>query len=95
MTTESLSIVLPFAPEEFLTTSVEGAQGGNWEQRFRRIRDATPADARYFSTYRSLMPLMPTAMTACWPSHLRMAPCNSLPSGMVQAATDQAALAIS
>ena len=40
-------VVLPFAPHQFLTTSVEGAQGGNWQQRFRTIWDATSSDARY------------------------------------------------
>jgi len=40
-------VVLPFAPNEFLATSVEGTIVGNWPQRFRRIWDTTPADARY------------------------------------------------
>jgi hypothetical protein len=40
-------IVLPFSPDEFLATSVEGAAFGNWPQRFRRIWDTTAPDARY------------------------------------------------
>ena len=39
-------VVLPFAPDEFLATSVEGAAFGNWPQRFRRIWDATSPEAR-------------------------------------------------
>jgi hypothetical protein len=40
-------VVLPFAPSEFLATSVEGTIVGNWPQRFRRIWDTTTPDARY------------------------------------------------
>jgi len=39
-------VVLPFAPDEFLKTSVEGAQGGNWAQRFLRIWETTPPGER-------------------------------------------------
>jgi hypothetical protein len=41
------TVVLPFAPDEFLRTSVEGAEGGNWRQRFTRIWETTPPGARY------------------------------------------------
>src|SRR6516165_4798596 len=40
-------IVLPFSAESFLKTSVEGAEGGNWPERFRRIWNETPSDAKY------------------------------------------------
>ena len=40
-------IVLPFSAEAFLKTSVEGAEGGNWPERFRRIWNETPSDAKY------------------------------------------------
>jgi hypothetical protein len=40
-------VVLPFAPSEFLATSVEGTIVGNWPQRFRRIWDTTTPEARY------------------------------------------------
>jgi hypothetical protein len=39
-------IVLPFSPEEFLATSVEGLDSGNWPGRFRRLWERTAADAR-------------------------------------------------
>ena len=41
------TVVLPFAPDEFLRTSVEGAEGGNWPQRFTRIWETTPPGNRY------------------------------------------------
>ena len=40
-------VVLPFAPSEFLATSVEGPIFGNWPQRFSRIWDTTSPDARH------------------------------------------------
>lgn len=40
-------IVLPFSPDLFLTTSVEGAEGGHWPQRFQKLWDETPRDRRY------------------------------------------------
>jgi hypothetical protein len=40
-------IVLPFSPDLFLKTSVEGAKGGNWTQRFRKLWDETPPTRRY------------------------------------------------
>lgn len=40
-------IVLPFSPDLFLKTSVEGAKGGNWAQRFRKLWDETPPARRY------------------------------------------------
>jgi hypothetical protein len=39
-------IVLPFPPEEFLATSVEGLDSGDWPRRFHRIWERTPAGAR-------------------------------------------------
>jgi hypothetical protein len=39
-------IVLPFSPEDFLATSVEGLDGGDWPGRFRRLWERTAADAR-------------------------------------------------
>jgi hypothetical protein len=38
-------VVLPFAPERFVETSVRGAEGGDWEGRFQAIWRQTP-DAR-------------------------------------------------
>ncbi len=38
-------VVLPFAPERFIETSVRGAEGGDWETRFQAIWRQTP-DAR-------------------------------------------------
>jgi hypothetical protein len=40
-------IVLPFSPDVFLKTSVEGAEGGDWPQRFHKLWDATPPARRY------------------------------------------------
>jgi hypothetical protein len=41
------TVVIPFTPDEFLRTSVEGAEGGNWPQRFTMIWEATPPGERY------------------------------------------------
>ena len=40
-------VVLPFSPDQFLKTSVEGAEGGDWPQRFRKLWDETPPAGRY------------------------------------------------
>jgi hypothetical protein len=40
-------IVLPFSPAKFLKTSVEGAQGGDWANRFHDIWDKTVPEAKY------------------------------------------------
>jgi hypothetical protein len=37
-----IRIVLPFAAERFLETSVRGAEGGDWEARFRALLERTP-----------------------------------------------------
>lgn len=39
-------IVLPFAPDVFVGTSVQGAAGSDWEQRFWDLWNATPDDQR-------------------------------------------------
>ncbi|HEX6093370.1 MAG TPA: hypothetical protein VFZ07_08460, partial [Dongiaceae bacterium] len=39
------TIVLPFAPDEFAKSSVEGADG-DWPLRFRRLWDETPVERR-------------------------------------------------
>ncbi len=39
-------IVLPFSPDLFLKTSVEGAEGGHWPQRFQKLWDETPPARR-------------------------------------------------
>jgi hypothetical protein len=39
-------IVLPFAPEVFVGTSVQGAAGGDWERRFWDLWNATPEARR-------------------------------------------------
>jgi len=39
-------IVLPFSPEEFLATSVEGLDSGDWPGRFRKLWERTAPDAR-------------------------------------------------
>jgi hypothetical protein len=41
------TVVLPFAPDEFLRSSVEGADRGNWPQRFTKIWETTPPSERY------------------------------------------------
>jgi hypothetical protein len=40
-------IVLPFPPEVFLKTSVEGLDSGDWPDRFRSLWEATASDARF------------------------------------------------
>jgi hypothetical protein len=40
-------IVLPFSPEEFLATSVEGLDSGDWPNRFRKLWERTAPDARF------------------------------------------------
>ena len=40
-------IVLPFSPEEFLVTSVEGLETGDWPGRFRKLWEATALDSRF------------------------------------------------
>ena len=40
-------IVLPFPPDLFLKTSVEGAEGGDWPRRFQELWDETPPARRY------------------------------------------------
>jgi len=40
-------IVLPFAPERFMETSVRGAAGGDWDGRFRAIWRQTPEARRH------------------------------------------------
>jgi hypothetical protein len=40
-------IVLPFPPDLFLKTSVEGAEGGDWPQRFQKLWDETPPARRH------------------------------------------------
>jgi hypothetical protein len=40
------TIVLPFAPDEFVKASVERAEGGDWLRRFRRLWDETPVERR-------------------------------------------------
>ena len=39
-------IVLPFPPEVFVGTSVQGAAGGDWERRFWDLWNATPEARR-------------------------------------------------
>jgi hypothetical protein len=39
-------IVLPFAPEAFVGTSVQGAAGGDWERRFWDLWNVTPEAQR-------------------------------------------------
>lgn len=41
------TIALPFAPQLFLKTSVEGVEGGDWPKRFERLWDETPPDRRH------------------------------------------------
>lgn len=42
----TVHIVLPFDVETFLDASVRGAEGGDWERRFRKLWDSAPADRR-------------------------------------------------
>jgi hypothetical protein len=41
------AIVLPFGPDLFLKTSVEGAEGGDWKNRFQKLWDETPPSRRH------------------------------------------------
>jgi hypothetical protein len=44
-TRNRISLILPFAPETFIKTSVKGPSEGDWEQRFWRLWNATrPSD---------------------------------------------------
>jgi hypothetical protein len=54
-------IVLPFSPEEFLATSVEGLGSGGWPGRFRRLWGRTAADARVILG----LPKSAAAFSAC------------------------------
>jgi hypothetical protein len=38
---------LPFPPNLFLKMSVEGAEGGDWPRRFRKLWDETPPSRRH------------------------------------------------
>jgi hypothetical protein len=40
-------IVLPFSADQFLKTSVEGTEGGEWPERFRKLWNETPLARRY------------------------------------------------
>ena len=40
-------IVLPFSPDRFLRTSVEGAEVGDWPRRFYKLWQETPPARRY------------------------------------------------
>jgi hypothetical protein len=40
------TIVLPYQPDQFVMTSVENADGGDWPRRFRTLWEQTPAEAR-------------------------------------------------
>jgi hypothetical protein len=54
------TVVLPFAPDEFLKTSVTGAEG-NWPQRFTRIWETTPPVERHILN----LPISDTAYADC------------------------------
>lgn len=41
------TVVLPFVPKLFVKTSVEGAEGGDWPMRFRKLWDETPLERRH------------------------------------------------
>ncbi len=62
-------IVLPFSPEEFLATCVEGLDSGDWPGRFRRLWERTAPEARF-----SLgLPKSAAAYAACNDRLLRLA----------------------
>jgi hypothetical protein len=63
------TVVLPFAPDEFLRTSVEGAEGGNWRQRFTRIWETTPPGQRYMLN----LPISDAAYADCNDQMLNLA----------------------
>jgi hypothetical protein len=54
-------IVLPFAPHVFVETSVKGVPDSDWEQRFWRLWNATPAAAREVM----YLPVSDEAYSAC------------------------------
>jgi hypothetical protein len=41
------TVVLPFPPERFVETSVDGAAAGDWPARFFALWNATPAESRH------------------------------------------------
>jgi hypothetical protein len=55
------TIVLPFAPEQFVETSVEGAGDGDWIRRFQALWVQTPAPARVIRD----LPVSAQAVAAC------------------------------
>lgn len=40
-------IILPFSPDLFLKTSVEGVEDGRWAERFQKLWNETPRDRRH------------------------------------------------
>ncbi len=48
-----INVVLPFAPEAFIWTSVRLFAGGNWEERFRKVLDRA-AEVKVLSQYNEL-----------------------------------------
>jgi hypothetical protein len=80
-------IVLPFPPDLFLKTSVEGAEGGDWPQRFQKLWDETPPARRYVLGLPKPMTLTPFATSASYSLPSRMAPCSSSLFGMGVAET--------
>ncbi len=54
------TIVLPFAPDDFVKASVEGTEG-DWPRRFRQLWDETPAERRLVLG----LPVTDDAFAAC------------------------------
>jgi hypothetical protein len=63
------TIVLPFSPEEFLATSVEGLGSGDWPRRFRELWERTAPKARINLG----LPQSPDAYAACNDRLLKLA----------------------
>jgi hypothetical protein len=57
----STTIVLPHQPDQFIKTSVENAEGGDWPRRFRALWAQTPAEARLILN----LPMTDQAFAVC------------------------------
>jgi hypothetical protein len=55
------TVVLPYQPDQFVETSVENADGGDWPRRFRALWAQTPAEARLVLG----LPITDQAFAAC------------------------------
>jgi hypothetical protein len=72
-------VVLTFSPDHFLKTSVEGAEGGGWPQRFQKnCGTRRRAPTATISVFPNPMTPMLFATSVSWNSPGKKAPCSSL-----------------